>query len=112
MLSPENIEFVECAIAHACLNTTDGSKKCAFCLIDYQFIANKPTTLDCDHHICKECQTKTKNGKIWCKICKSDSKCLGKVNIPVEIIISGNLKELTQTLADKFKLALSLLKGT
>ena len=118
MLSSGRLQFIQCVVHHSCSedeneNEDDENEQepCAFCQIDYQFIANKPTLLECDHHICEECNVKADDGIIYCKLWESYTKCLNKINRFADMTINDHLNELVEKLANKFKCSIELLKG-
>ena len=111
MLDNELIECIECAVPHKCSKKEGISTRCAFCEIDYNFIAAEPTTTSCDHQICRECVGKTENGNIKCKICNEELKSLGRVNKAAQLSVKTHLQELSCALNEKFASCTGLYKG-
>jgi len=112
MLEKELIECIECAIPHRCLRKEgDSSKKCAYCEIDYTFIAAEPTLTNCAHQICQECVAKIENSSVKCKICNEELKSLNRVNKAAQLSVKSHLKELTASLHEKFISCTEFYKG-
>ena len=43
---------------HECPRNQDSGTRCAFCEIDFHYLANKPLMLSCNHLICESCNVK------------------------------------------------------
>lgn len=112
MLTEDMLEYIECAIPHNCslnekCHQTDSKNKCAQCLVKYNFIVDEPVIIECEHHICKNCEDKSNSTKLICKICKlkgveSLVKSSGIKNKVIEKIIDGHMPELYEALKQKF----------
>lgn len=99
MLATELLEYIECAMPHKCVS----SERCAQCAINYAFIAHKPVMLHCEHQICHDCEKKSKERHMRCKLC-ADSQISStglKIHI-AEKTINNNLAGFYETLRDKF----------
>lgn len=104
MLKNELLEYMECSVPHKCA-TKDS--KCAHCVINYSFIVHNPVMLQCEHQICQECEKKTKERNIKCKICALNGvdsliRSSGlRVNL-TEKTINSHLGEFYEILKNKF----------
>ena len=104
-MSNELLECVECAVAHKC------ATQCAFCIVEYAYIASEPMLTECGHQICKECATKINNKAMKCKFCGQELKSLNLVNKAAELNIKTYLNTLSTSLCDKFSLGVQLFTG-
>ena len=105
MSNSELLECIECAVPHKCEN------KCAFCIVDYAFIASEPMLTECGHQICIECVFKIKNKAIKCKFCCQELTSLNLVNKAAELNIRTNLGTLYTSLCKQFSSGVQLFKG-
>ena len=111
MLSQQILQSIECAIAHKCPKDADGSKRCAQCEIGYSFVACEPITLECGHHICKECDKETQNGSLKCKFCAKFVKLNGARGIAADSLFQFITDKLAKELKKKYATAIKLLEG-
>ena len=111
MISEEILNSIECSIPHYCAKENNESKKCARCLIGYEFIVMEPESLKCGHNICKECVTKSPKGSIKCKFCKEERDPTGVKGTAAEVLINIHLDPLVIELKDKYKKAFTIYDG-
>ena len=108
MLDEQILKSIECAIAHKCPKDADDSKRCAHCEIGHSFIACEPITLECGHHICKECDKDIENGSLKCKFCAKSVKLFGGPGIAADSLFQVLANDLTKELRVKYSTAMHL----
>jgi hypothetical protein len=107
MLNEHILQSIECAISHKCCK---GTTKCAECDIGYKFIACAPVPIQCGHHICKQCEAKTREASvIGCKFCRKKATCTGGLGVAAESLFQLLLKDLIGELRDKYEKTFQLL---
>lgn len=110
MLSTELLECIECAMPHRCAKRENPSNNCAQCLVGYSFVACEPISLECGHHICKQCREKTQKEPLRCKFCNKLIRTSNSFGSAAELLIKANLKFLTRDLIEKYSHANSLFE--
>jgi hypothetical protein len=111
MLNQQILQSIECAIAHKCPNEADGTKRCAQCEIGYSFVACEPITLDCGHHICRECGSDFENGILKCKICAKNVKLIGTPGVAADSVFELVKISLAKELKEKYAAAFKIYEG-
>lgn len=104
-------ENIECASPHKCPKEKHPDGKCAYCELGYNLIACEPKSLQCGHYACNECTEKIKNRDIKCRICSNE---MVNTNAPAsasDCLIELMLKQLTEQLREKYKIALKNFSG-
>ena len=115
MIESGLLEYIECAIPHNCTRKSNSSQKCTHCAINYAFIVKQPVILTCEHQICFDCEDKSKNSRLNCKICESMNKnsriqSTGAKNKLIDKIVNDNLTGLYAVLKTKFQDSRELFK--
>jgi len=107
----ELLECVSCALHHQCVKLSDPTAKCAYCSINYSFVACKPMLLHCQHHLCADCLRNVQEPYLNCQICNLKIQSSHIVNKTAEFTVKANLDVLFRNFKDRFNDSLALLKG-
>ena len=110
-MNTQILQSIECAIAHKCPKDADETKRCAHCEIGYSFVACEPITLECGHHICKQCDTEAQNGSINCKICAKSVKLFGGAGVAANSLFKLLANDLAKELKEKYATAIDIYDG-
>ena len=98
-MQKENYAFakqMQCANQHICAAARD----CAFCQVNFKYVAENPYELECDHVQCDKCREKKKYNAMVCK-----QHGLVKIfqRSKLNELIPARISELFQFLSDEYK---------
>ena len=103
----QEIQRLQCAREHDCAK--QHKVRCAFCILDYKHIIQKPYQLNCGHFICAACKPEPSIANH----CKRDGKyarVLSEATTAYLLLQSFKVKLYSQLL-EKYKKAVVLIEG-
>lgn len=92
--------------SHVCPKEQNSDKRCAFCELDFHYLANKPQLLSCSHLICEACNPKDPNEPIICNTHGDTIVVADGTN--VSLIINKNIKAFFNNLQNDYQAAMHL----
>lgn len=101
------LDQIMCVIGHDCANKL--SKRCAVCILDFQYLSEDPAKLACGHSICAKCKANQEKEKASCKF--HGVRKIGKDATESKQFIKENLNELFNMMKEKFEKAIDLFEG-
>ena len=111
-MNTQVLQSIEFAIAHKCPKNADETKRCAQCEIGYSFVACEPITLECGHHICKQCDEEAQNGSLKCKFCQKSVRLIGGSGVAADSVFKLLANDLAKELKEKYAAAIDIYEGT
>lgn len=106
-IEEKKFEQIKCVLEHDCRKKL--SKRCAVCVLDFQYISEDPVKLACGHLICSKCKNTQMNEKANCAY--HGPRKIGKVTSENKQMMMDNLNELFETMKQKFEKTIDLFEG-